>query len=573
MEPLSVDVRLGIRIPLRDGIHLGGTLYSPAGGTDPSACILLLTPYTTDLYHERGMYFAAHGLRFLAVDVRGRGDSEGVFRPLTQEARDGYDAVEWLARQPFCNGKVAMWGGSYNGYVQWATASEFPPHLATFVPAASLFPGLDFPMRNNIFHPYVVQWLAFTSGHALQTALHSDKAFWSSLYREWHESGRPFRELETVLGRRFPAFREWLAHPEPDPYWDALNPTAEQYARLGMPILTITGSYDDDQPGALEHYRRHLLNAPVDSPAQHYLIIGPWDHAGTRTPSAQFGGLTFGAASLLDLPGLHLEWYRWTMGGGPKPGFLEKPVAYYVMGAECWRHAETLAAITAREEPCFLGSKTRADDALASGSLGAEAGSGAPDSYVYDPRDTRGPEVQAEARGEGGSLVDQGLLLALRGRQLVYETTPFDRDMEVSGFFRLVAWIAIDRPDTDFYVSVHEVDPDGGSIRLSTDAMRARHRAGLRTTQLIATDEPLLYEFQRFTFVSRRVSTGHRLRLVVAPVGRLAEATFTQKNYNGGGVVADESVRDAQPVTVRLFHDRAHPSVLYIPIGQPESAS
>jgi uncharacterized protein len=97
--------------------------------------------------------------------------------------------------------------------------------------------------------------------------------------------------------------------------------------------------------------------------------------------------------------------------------------------------------------------------------------------------------------------------------------------------------------------------------------MRARYREGLRTPKLITSAAPLLYDFQRFTFVSRTIRRGHRLRLVVAPLGRLIETTFSQKNYNGGGVVAEESVADARPVTVRLFHDSAHPSALYIPLG------
>jgi putative CocE/NonD family hydrolase len=101
------------------------------------------------------MYFAAHGFPFLTVDVRGRGNSEGSFRPLIQEAKDGYDVVEWLAKQPYCNGKISMWGGSYAGYDQWATAQEFPPHLATIVPVSSVGPGVDFAVRNNTFPPYL----------------------------------------------------------------------------------------------------------------------------------------------------------------------------------------------------------------------------------------------------------------------------------------------------------------------------------------------------------------------------------------------------------------------------------
>jgi putative CocE/NonD family hydrolase len=301
--------------------------------------------------------------------------------------------------------------------------------------------------------------------------------------------------------------------------------------------------------------------------ARHYLVIGPWNHAGTSTPRTEFGGLKVGPESRLDLHELHLEWYRWTLQNGPRPAFLRQRVAYYVTGAETWRYADTLEDVTACYERYFLDSTTNANDVFSSGSLGPLPGSGAPDFYTYDPGNTSGPEVEVEAQVPGDSLVDQRLVFALRGRMLVYHTAPFQNDTEISGFFRLQAWLSIDCPDTDFYVSVHEISSRGSSVRLSADTLRARYRDGLRTPKLIRTSEPLLYEFGRFTFVARRVRRAHRLRLVIAPFGRFIEAPFTQKNYNGGGVVAEESIRDARPVTVRLFHDADHPSSLYIPLG------
>src|SRR6478672_10403780 len=141
-----VDLQWGVKIPLRDGVEVQGTLYRPQGQREALPCILSLTPYIAQNYHDRGMYFAAHGYVFASVDVRGRGNSGGEFTPFLQEARDGHDIVEWLAKQSYCNGKITMWGGSYGGYDQWATAKEKPSHLATIVPVAAVMPGLDFPM-------------------------------------------------------------------------------------------------------------------------------------------------------------------------------------------------------------------------------------------------------------------------------------------------------------------------------------------------------------------------------------------------------------------------------------------
>ena len=564
-EQAKVDFHWGVKIPLRDGVQLNATVYTPRAQKAPAPCIFTLTPYISQSYHDRGVYFAAHGFPFLTVDVRGRGNSEGQFDPLLQEAHDGYDVVEWLAKQPYCNGKVSMWGGSYAGYDQWATAKELPPHLATIVPVASPYAGLDFPMQGNIFAPYDMQWLTLVSGRTSQEVIFGDGLFWGSWYERWFESGTPFKQLDTFVGHPSDIFQRWVQHPHADAFWDSYNPTAEQYARLALPILTITGSYDGNQPGALAHYRQHMAHASAEARARHYLIIGPWDHAGTRTPRAEVGGLKFAAASLLDLPALHLQWYAWTMQEGPKPEFLRKPVAYYVMGAERWRYADTLESVTSESRPYFLDSTSNATDVFAAGSLGADSARGKPDHYVYDPRDLS--YAHHEATTDQSDLTDQEAILTQKGKLLVYHTAPFVRDTEVSGSFKLSAWIGIDQPDTDFAVAVYEIRPDGTSIVLTSDVLRARYRESAREPKLINTRAPLKYDFEHFMFVSRQIGKGSRLRLVLSPVNSI----LLEKNYNAAGEVAAESMQDARPVTVTLYHDRAHPSALYVPIGQPEA--
>lgn len=566
-EAAKVEWQWGVKIPLRDGVRLNATVYKPAGLKEPRPCVFTLTPYIGQSYHDRGMYFAAHGYPFLTVDVRGRGNSEGSFRPLIQEAKDGYDVVEWLAKQPYCNGKVSMWGGSYAGYDQWATVKEFPPHLATIVPVASVGPGVDFPAHSNIFWPYDVQWLTFTSGKAAQDKLFGDDSFWVDRYRRWTESGTSYRKLDSFLGNPSPMFQEWVNHPDLDAYWDTYNPTDEQYAKLELPILTITGMYDGDQPGALDHYRRHMAQATPAARARHFLIIGPWDHPGTRTPKQEFMGMKFGPASLVDLPKLHLDWYRFTMEGGPKPEFLQKPVAYYVSGAERWRYADSLEAVTAESRPFYLDSiGDSAHDLYSAGNLvPARSARGAPDRYRYDPRDVSLAKIESESNLD--SALDQEVSLANKA-QIVYVSAPFEQDQELSGFFRFEAWISIDQPDTDFVVTVAEIGPNGTVTPLSSDILRARYRESLRSQKLVTTKEPLRYDFNRFTFASRLIRTGSRLELVLAA----ANSIQNEKNYNSGGVIADETVADSRTVTVALFHDAKRRSALYVPVAVPEAA-
>ena len=295
-----------------------------------------------------------------------------------------------------------------------------------------------------------------------------------------------------------------------------------------------------------------MKHASAQARERHYLVIGPWDHAGTRTPKESFGGLTIGAAGMVDLLRLHLQWYAWVMNRGQKPELLRKRVAYYVMGAERWRFNDSLEQITARVQPLYL----------TSGALVPEPSPDTePDQYVYDPRDVSLAELESTL--DPASLVEERLVVAAAARQVTYHSAPFAKALELSGFVRLTVWLSIDQPDTDISAVVSEVRDDGSVVRLTEDRLRARYRESLRTPRLIATTEPLRYYFELFTFVSRQIAKGSRLRLVIGPVNSI----YREKNYNSGGTVADESIADARVVTVRIYHDGTRPSALHVPVG------
>lgn len=461
-----------------------------------------------------------------------------------------------------------MWGASYLGYSQWATAKESPPHLATIVPTAPVQPGLDFPLRSNMVRPYAMRWLTFVSGHTLQETMFGDLAWWARRFRQGFDAHAPLATLDVRLGNPSPIFREWVAHPHQDAYWDSLRPTEQQYANIDLPILTITGQYDADQPGALAYYRSHRAYSPAKS--RHYLVIGPWDHAATAQPRAQIRGLTFGPASLVDMNALHREWYDWTLKNGPKPAFLEKPVAYYVAGLEQWRYADSLEAITGARRRLYLASGDgRANGAFASGDLVADLSAvrGGSDRYRYDPLDVSSADVDV-VNAIDRELVDQRRVLADRGKHLVYHSAPFAEDTEISGFFKLDAWIAIDQPDTDFAVDIYAIAPDGGSVLLTSDRLRARYRESAREPRLAIPGKIERYTFDGFTFTSRVLAKGSRLRTVIGPINSL----HAEKNYNSGGVVAEESGKDARTVTVTLYHDRQHASSLHVPLARSGAA-
>jgi putative CocE/NonD family hydrolase len=183
-----------------------------------------------------------------------------------------------------------------------------------------------------------------------------------------------------------------------------------------------------------------------------------------------------------------------------------------------------------------------------------------PDTYIYDPLDLRPAELEREEIKN--YLTDQRYALNLYGNGLVYHTAPFEQDTEVTGFLKLVAWIALDVPDTDFQVTVSEILSDGLHIQLTQDLLRARYRESLREEKLVTPGEINPYTFDGFTFFSRRVARGSRLRLLIVSPNSI----YYQKNYNGGGVVSAEMGADARTAHVTLYHDAEHPSYLELPL-------
>ncbi|HSQ27267.1 MAG TPA: CocE/NonD family hydrolase [Anaerolineales bacterium] len=562
---LEINFKWGVKIPMGDSVLLNATLYCPK--TDkPVPAIFTLTPYIADSYHPRAEYFARRGLAFVLVDCRGRGNSEGIFEPFIHESRDGSDIVAWLAEQSWCDGSVTMWGGSYGGFDQWMTLKQFPPQLKTIVPAASAHAGIDFPFFKNILFPYEMQWQTLVSGLTPNAILFAESSFWIEKFRQLYLNQRPFRELDQVVGNPSPAFQTFIQHPMVDDYWKQMWLTPQEYHKIDLPILTITGHYDGDQPGAMHYYRQHMLHGKLEARARHFLLIGPWDHAGTRTPNREFGGMKFGEASLVDLNKLHLDWYRWTMLDGPQPEFLKKRVAYYLMGAETWKYADRLEDISNEKRRFYLASQAgQANDVFHSGDLSDElADDPEPDSYIYDPLDLRPAELEKEEIKN--YLVDQRYELNLFGNGLVYHSQPFEEDTEVTGFVRLEAWMELDAPDTDFLVTLSEILLDGRRIQLAQDMLRARHRLSLEEENLVPVGEIMRYEFNGFNFFSRQIAKGSRLRLLISSPNSI----HFQKNYNSGKVVANESKADARTVQVKLYHSPMFPSFLEIPVVRSE---
>src|SRR5204862_4460280 len=339
-----------------------------------------------------------------------------------------------------------------------------------------------------------------------------------------------------------------------------------------LPILAITGQYDGDELGALAYYRDHLANASAETRAKHFLIIGPWDHAGTRTPTDEVSGVKFGGAAIVDLNDLHRQWYDWTMKAGTKPDFLKNQVAYYLIapgntGANGeWKYAENFADLVAKPKIFYLDSKNGdANGVFRSGALSEAQSKEGAENFTYDPLDTkRGETVEGTDSKEKTAGLDQTFALSIGNDGLVYHTDALPNETPLIGCPTVTLWMSIDTLDVDLECDLYEIQPDGTSIALWSDLRRLRYRESLREAKLVKPGEIVKCDFNPGLFVARRLMKGSRLRLIVTAVNSIN----WQKNYCSGGVVADETAKDARTCHVKILHDAQHASAIQVPLRE-----
>jgi uncharacterized protein len=546
---------MNIHIPTRDGSYLNATVYRPVGVTAPVAAVFMITPYAGDASHPSGSYFARNGIAYINIDARGRGDSPGAFKPFDHDGEDGYDVVEWLAKQPWSDGHVGMFGGSYAGAVQWLVAALRPPHLTTILPVASARAGVDFPAPNNIFQQYDIQWLTYVTGHPLYTNVFADDALWDGLNKRLYETGRPFSQLDIEAGNPSPTFQTWVKHPAVDDYWRRLSPSKSAVAAITLPLLLITGTHDDAQRGVFSYLMDRSSAADGPLPPENYIVIGPWDHSGTREPKSVVGDEHFGEASLIDMMRLQLEWYRHAMLGTARPAFLKKPVTYYVSGsgAECWRYADTLGAATARRQTLYFNAANGGGNLRKAGILQDRLSGSKGGEWISDPSDLRNASPSKAAPGDD-----------LRGDGLVFNSTPFDKDVEIAGQVKINLALAIDGPDADIGYRLYLVTPDGNARLLSDAAVRARYRKSLEKEEFVTPGAIESYDLTPGRWFAMRASKGSLLRVVL----RSVNSPDLQKNWNARKPVAEQTAEDAHRESIRLVQTAQHPSTISIPFGE-----
>lgn len=551
----QIRIRFDTRISLRDGVRLAAHVYQPAGA-GPWPAVVVRTPYNKNNAdtHEIGRWWAGRGYAYVIVDVRGRGDSEGDFTPYRRDGLDGYDTIEWVAAQPWCTGAVGTRGGSYLGHVQWLAALEQPPHLrAMVVLVTPSDPFVEWPTGTH--GPMHLCWLHLTADRVNQ---YMEAVDWARVYEHL-----PLRTMDEQAGRHSAQWRTELDHTTRDEYWAPLC-YQSRFERVTVPVLHISGWYDDEQIGTPLNYAG--MRARGGSPqarAHQKLLMGPWGHAVNKT--SKLGEVDFGPQAQIDLRAAEERWLaRWLK--DEDNGVEREPrVRLFVMGRNAWRDEDDWPLARAVPTHFYLHSAGNANGVFGDGRLDRTApGDEPPDRFTYDPRRPV-PFITEPLSSQIGGPDDYSALIR-RGDLLWYVSEPLASELEVTGPLRLELYAASSARDTDFTALLCDVWPTGFAQRLADGIVRARFREGFDAERLIEPGRIYPYTIDLW-HTSQVFQPGHRIGLMIA------SSSFPKfdRNLNTGESLADGV--GLQTAEQTILHSAEHPSCLVLPLVLADGAA
>jgi hypothetical protein len=563
--PPRNDIRIDnrVRVRMRDGVTLYADVYRPVGD-GRHAVLVSRTPYSTERFptaYDAAVYFAQRGYVYVFQDIRGRHESDGRWEPFFDDEKDGYDTVEWAAKQPWSNGKVAMQGGSYLGQNQWRAAQAAPPSLVTIFPMVS---------STSLYHDWITLnggWrLSFNFGwgpvrqesrimqnpgpHTVAglRAIHYDEV-------QWH---LPLSTMQQLVGRSARFYDDWLAHPDYDAYWKPLN-AEELFDRIGVPVHTFGGWFDIFSQGTLRGFvGMSQKGATHEARRGSHLVIGPWGHG----PSQKFGALDFGPEANVDALALQLRWYDYWLKGIDNGLASEPPVKLFVMGRNEWVYEREYPLARTEYKPLYLASGSGANSNRGDGRLTWDkpAGPSTADRFRYDPDD---PVPSLGGNNCCGTPTPAGPMdqRPIEGRRdvLVYDSDFLSEELEVTGPVKVVLYASSDAVDTDFVAKLVDVHPDGASYNMAEGILRARYRDSLTTPSPLRPGQVYRMEID-LVGTSVAFRKGHRVRVHVT------SSHFPQfdRNPNTGAAFGTTSqVRVAQQT---IHHDAERPSHVLLPV-------
>jgi uncharacterized protein len=531
-EPPALGVA-GVReqrvmIPMRDGVRLSAWLYLPEGeGTWPAVFEQRYADISGLSTRKRAAELALRGYAVAMVSFRGAQQSEGRYvgyRALGWgEQKDGYDACEWLASQPWCTGRVGSFGSSQGGFAQNFLAVTQPPSLRCQYMVDT---GL------SLFH----------EGYRIGGVTRPGR------FADFGKNCREPEDNEKLLA-------EWDAHPDFDDYWRAED-CALHLEKMNVPCFTIGSWYDFMVQGSVMSFMGRQHQGGPSSRGRQQLLLGPWLH-GRMNKGSKVGQLIYpDNATWPELEHM-VRWFDHWLKEVPNGIEKEPAVRYYVMGAvgeqgapgNVWREAADWPPAV-EKTAVYL-------------HAGAELKRAVPTEQASGTEYASEPLKPMEIPGRSFPGAQDARAFEQQSEVRCWTTAPLKEPLEITGQVEAEIWVQSTVADSDFILRVSDVYPDGRSILLMDYPIRARYRDGFEKQRLLTPGEPALLRWQ-IGWTSIILNRGHSLRITLASSG----APLYEPNNQTGGTQTRDWLKDARVGRHTILHEKDHPSRVLLPILQ-----
>ena len=536
------DIQDNVLIKTKDGAKISAIVVRKKSVTAPLPAILQFTIYVREQRDINSLKEAADkGYVGVMAYTRGKRYSPQEVYPYEKDGRDAYAVIDWVSKQWWCNGKVGMYGGSYNGFTQWAAAKKLHPALKTIVPYVANRPGMGLPMENGVFINPNYEWTFYvTNNKWLDTAVNNDRKRFRTMQWSWWYNGTAYRKIDSIDGVPNKYLQRWLQHPAYDVYWQKMVPYKKEFEQITIPVLCFDGYYNDSQVSGLDYLREHTK---YNKNAEDYLVIGPYSHFGAQKGGDSIlNGYAVDQVALINTRKITYEWFDYIFKGAPKPAILKDKINYEVMGRNEWKSAPSLEKMSNGELKFFLTDTKTDGHYLLTDKKAVKPG------YLFQQVDFADRETSKNDYYPDPLL--RKTLDTANGNFFLSE--PLPEPLIINGSFSAGIKLSINKKDADIGVTLYEVLPSGEYFHLSYWIGRASYAKDITTRKLLVPGAVETVEFSNTRLVSKQLSKGSRLLVVL----NINKNSFSQQNYGSGKDVSDETMEvDAkEPLEIKWWN-------------------
>jgi hypothetical protein len=543
----TTEANLLIKTP--DGASICAFMMRPRG-TERVTTLLNFSIYvgTTEniLVEARGS--AANGYAGVAAFTRGKGCSPDQPVAYLHDGEDAATVIDWISKQAWSDGRVGMYGGSYEGFTQWATAKHMPKALKAMMTTVPAAPGIDVPMEGSVFANFIYPWPFYTLDKKTDDdAVYGDSQRWNRLNHNWYTSGRAYRDLDKIDGTPNPTFDQWIAHPSYDAYWQAMIPYQQEFARATIPVLLTAGYYYGGPGAALYYYTQVDQYAPQ---GEHYLVVGPYHHFGAQVGVIgiqgnifdTLGGMNLDPVAQIDITELRYQWFNYIFKGAPKPALLGGKLNYEVTGANVWKHAPSTSGMGNGSMRFYM-------SPTPNGSVYRFSPEKPPKSSPIELTVDLADHNDVDWPAVGGGVIDDAVDTH---NGLEFVSDPLPESIEVSGLFSGRVDFAANKKDFDFEIDLYELTPLNKYVQLGEYWTRASYIRDRTKRSLLRPGKRQQEDFKSIRLISRKVQQGSRIVAVLTVI----KGPDRQINYGTGKDVSVETIQDAaSSLSIQWFDD------------------